>query len=167
MHASKICIRSQIKIIGVNPYVLIGAKEVSRLKKDWRKPMPVRFWTDGMPWRVNLMPVGDGTFRLYLNGEIRKATNLTVGNILTAEVQFDAEYRNGPMHPMPLWFRKKLNKSSLARRTWDQLSPSRQKEILRYFYRLKSDDARQRNMQRAVYVLSGGRGRFIGKSWNE
>ena len=71
-------IRSRMKIIGVNPYVLLGAKKASKLKEDWRGPMPVRFTINDdsdITWRVNLMPVGDGSFRLYLNGEIRKASD--------------------------------------------------------------------------------------------
>ena len=40
------------------------------------------------------------------------------------------------------------------------------KEILRYFSQLKSKEARTRNLQRALQVLSGGDGRFMGRSWN-
>jgi hypothetical protein len=100
---AKINIRSRIKIIGVNPFVLIDEKEASRLERDWRRPMPVRFCICGKPWRVNLMPVGDGCFRLYLNGEIRRASNLKVGAVLVADVEFYNQYGNGPIHP-PIWF---------------------------------------------------------------
>jgi uncharacterized protein YdeI (YjbR/CyaY-like superfamily) len=50
---------------------------------------------------------------------------------------------------------------------WNALSPSRKKEILRYFANLKSRDARERNIRRAVAVLSGSPERFMGRSWNE
>ena len=33
-----------------------------------------------VPARVNLMPVGDGTFYLYLNGPIRTASATAVGD---------------------------------------------------------------------------------------
>jgi len=142
----------------------------SQLKRNWRGPLPVRFLVSGKPstpWRINLMPVGNGTFYLYLNGEIRKASNLKVGDLLTVELQFDDEYKGGPLHPMPIWFGDELRRNPLAQQGWDHLTPSRQKEILRYFAGLKSVEAKQRNLRRVLHVLAGGRGRFMARSWNE
>jgi Bacteriocin-protection, YdeI or OmpD-Associated/Domain of unknown function (DUF1905) len=169
MHAPALHVRSRIDIIGVNPFVLLGAKEASQLKENWRGPMPVRFKINGKEdesWRVNLMPVRDGTYRLYLNGDVRKESGVDVGGMLTLEVEFDDEYRRGPMHPMPTWFGDELQRNPAAMRAWDHLSPSRQKEILRYFAGLKSAEAKQRNLRRALYVLAGGKGRFMARSWN-
>jgi hypothetical protein len=163
-------IRSRIDIIGVNPYVIVDVGEASQLRKDWRGPMPVRFWVNRRPdmtWRINLMPVGDGRFRLYLNGDIRRESKLKVGDVPVIEARFDEEYRGGPLHPMPAWFNEALSRDVEAKRGWDRLVPSRQKEILRYFARLKSPEAEQRNLQRALHVLAGGRGRFMGRSWNK
>ena len=36
-----------------------------------------------------------------------------------------------------------------------------------YFGRLKSPEARGRNLERALYVLSGNRGRFMARAWNQ
>ncbi|WP_416305931.1 hypothetical protein [Neptunicella sp. SCSIO 80796] len=47
------------------------------------------------------------------------------------------------------------------------LTPSLQKEILRYFAGLKSDAAKQRNCQKAISVLSGNPGRFLARDWNQ
>jgi hypothetical protein len=163
-------IRERVEIIGVNPHVMVSAREASQLKRNWRGPIPVRFRVKGRStrtWRINLMPVGDGRFRLYLNGNIRKESNLRVGDTVGIEVQFDEVYRNGPLHPVPVWFADELSRNPLARRGWDQLAPSRQKEILRYFAQLKSPEAKRRNAQRAVHVLEGGPGRFMARSWNE
>ena len=52
-----------------------------------------------------------------------------------------------------------------AKTNWLALTPSRKKEILRYFSRLKSPAARGRNLARAVHVLSGAAGRFMGRTW--
>jgi hypothetical protein len=90
---------------------------------------------------------------LYLHGYVRKASGTQVGDRVDAEVSFDSAYRNGPMHPMPAWFRAPLHKQPKARAAWDALIPSRQKEILRYFSWLKSPEARARNLQRALHVL--------------
>lgn len=162
--------RSVIQIQKINPYVLVSAKRAARIRKDWRKPLPVRVRVNGKPekpWRINMMPVGDGTFYLYLHATVRKASKTKVGDTVSVELEFDDGYRSGPAHPMPSWFRDALDRNRSARQAWDQLIPSRQKEILRYFSWLKSTDARIRNARRAFHVLSGGKGRFMGRSWNE
>ena len=131
--------------------------------------MPVRVQINRkpeVPWRINLMPRGDGSFYLYLAGIVRKASNTDVGDLVSVSVEFDSEYKGGPMHPMPRWFSARLNVNPLAKVGWQQLPPSRQKEILRYFAGLKSREARARNGDRAVRVLAGGRGRFMAREWN-
>lgn len=167
---SRLSFRAVIEITGVNPYVLVSARRAARLRPGWRKPLPVRVRVNGRPeepWRINLMPVGDGSFRLYLHGDVRRASGTQVGDTVAVELEFDDDYRSGPAHPMPAWFRDALAGNRRARRAWDELIPSRQKEILRYFSRLKSPGAQMRNAQRALHALSGGKGRFMGRSWNE
>jgi uncharacterized protein YdeI (YjbR/CyaY-like superfamily) len=82
------------------------------------------------------------------------------------EVRFDAKYRGGPMHPMPAWFRTALANNPIAKENWDALIPSRKKEVLRYFASLKSLEARERNLARALQALSGGQARFMARSWS-
>ena len=110
--------RALIKIHGVNPYVLVSAKRASELKPGWRKPLPVLVQIDGKPKepsRINMMPIGDGSFRLYLNGVIRKASGTGVGNRVDVEVRFDSKYKSGPSNPLPAWFRAALEKDPVAR----------------------------------------------------
>ncbi len=157
-----------MKMHGVNPYVLIHAARAPKLKRGWRKPMPVVVRINGKPenpWRINMMPIGDGSFRLYLHGEVRKASNTRVGDLVRVEVRFDEDYKSGPNHAMPVWFRTALAKNPLAKKNWDTLIPSRRKEILRYFCQLKSAPACARNLDRALHVLSGKPGRFMARSW--
>jgi hypothetical protein len=169
MPAARLRFRAPIEINKINPYVLVRADQVARLKSNWRRPMPVRVQVNGkpeLPWRINLMPVGDGNFFLYLHGQVRKASGTSVGDVVRLTVEFDHEYKGGPADPMPSWFGNELNRNPDAQKGWDNLPPSRQKEILRYFARLKSPQARQRNAQRALHVLAGGKARFMARSWN-
>jgi len=167
---SSVRFRSVIELNNINPYVLVSARIVARIRKDWRKPLPVRARLNGKPkdpWRINLMPIGGGSFYLYLHGDLRKGSGAKVGDSVTVELEFDDEYRSGPAHPVPSWFRDALNRNRSAKRVWSELIPSRKKEILRYFSWLKSPEARARNVQRAIHVLAGGKGRFMGRSWND
>jgi hypothetical protein len=146
----------------------MSAVRAARLREAWRKPMPVLVRINGKPrqsWRINMMPAGDGSFYLYLHGEIRKASDTRVGDRVDVEVRFDAAYRGGPMHPMPSRFRSALAKNRKAKKAWEALIPSRKKEILRYFAGLKSMEARDRNLKRAMHVLSGKGGRFMARAW--
>jgi hypothetical protein len=147
-----------IKIRDINPFILVSPSRANAVKQGWRKPLPVLLRINGKPenaWRVNMMPVGDGSFYLYLHGGIRKASGTVVGDRVRVEIAFDASYRNGPQHPMPRWFMKALAGNPQAKKNWTALIPSRKKEILRYFSRLNSMDARARNLAKALHVLSG------------
>lgn len=161
--------RGPIEIRGINPYVLVSAERATLLKAGWRRPMPVLVTVNGqpdLPWRINLMPVGDCSFYLYLHGQVRGVSGTAVGDEVDVEIAFDEHYRGGPAGPVPAWFAEELERNAAARRGLENLSPSRQKEIVRYLAKLKSPDAQQRNIALALHVLGGGKGRFLARSWN-
>jgi hypothetical protein len=157
-----------IKIRGINPFIFVSALRANTIKPGWRRPLPVLVRINGKPakaWRINMMPAGDGSFYLYLHGDVRKASGTAVGDRVRAEIDFDPSYRNGPQHPMPSWFKQALSENPYAIKNWQALTPSRRKEILRYFSRLNSPEARVRNLARALHMLSGATGRFMGRAW--
>ena len=160
--------RSVIQIRGINPYIYVDAKLAGRLKANWRKPLPVLIRINGQPdqpWRINMMPTGDGSFYLYLHESVRKASGTKVGDSVAVQISFDPAYRNGPAHPAPRWFTAALKENPAASSAWKALIPSRKKEVLRYFAALKSPEARARNLQRAIAALSGGEVRFMARTW--
>jgi hypothetical protein len=158
-----------MEILGVNPYVRVSAARARKLKPGWRRPLPVLVRINGAPkaapWRINMMPIGDGDFYLYLHGNVRKASKTKVGDRVRVEVALDTAYRNGPLHPMPPWFRAGLAQDARAKAGWSALIRSRQKELLRYFAGLKSVEARARNLTKALHVLAGKGGRFMARDW--
>jgi len=170
---TSISFTSVIKLRGINPFILVSAFRASTIKAGWRKPLPVLLRIHGEPagkpapksWRTNMMPAGDGSFYLYLHGDIRKASGTAVGDRVGVEIEFDPRYRNGPQHPMPPEFKQVLRGNPHATKHWKALTPSRKKEILRYFSRLNSPEARARNLARALHVLSGEPARFMGRAW--
>ncbi len=165
---AKLTFTGTIQIRGINPYVLVSKAQATQLQPDWRKPMPVLVQINGQPkepWHINMMPVGNGEFYLYLHEIVRKASGTKVGDRVTVTLKFDNSYKNGPIHPMPTWFQAQLAANAVAGQNWQKLSPSRQKEILRNFATLKSEDARMKNMKQAMQVLSGVEARFMGRAW--
>jgi Domain of unknown function (DUF1905)/Bacteriocin-protection, YdeI or OmpD-Associated len=162
--------KAVIEIRDGNPYVLVSAEQAGKLKPNWKRPLPVIAQINDKPdepWHINMMPAGDGSFYLYLDGDVRKASDTKVGDKVTVDVAFDPEYKGGPMHPMPKWFKDALAKNAVAKKNWEALIPSRQKEILRYFSWLKTQEAIDRNLEQAMYVLSGKPARFMARSWKD
>ena len=158
-----------IRIHNANPYILISAARAQSLRPGWRKPMPVTVRINGMPekaWPINMMPIGDGSFYLYLHGHVRKSSRTQVGDRVRVEVAFDADYKTGPQ-PMPSWFKKALRAAPQAHKAYAALAPSRQKELVRYLARLVSQEAKDRNLALALEVLSGKTGRFMARSWKD
>lgn len=149
----------------------VSARRAGELRKNWRKPMPVCVRINGnpagKPWRINMMPTGNGGFYLYLHNSVRAASGTRVGDHVEVQLDFDRTYRKGPLHPMPRWFSAALSTHPRAKQNWSRLPPSRRKEILRYFAGLKSEAARRRNLTRAMAVLSGTHGRFMARSWSD
>lgn len=161
--------RAPVLLVGVNPYVVVGAARVTRLRPGWRRPLPVLVRVNAgpaAPWRTNLMPVGDGSFRLYLHGAMRRAASADVGDTVTVELDVDREYHSSPAHTAPDWFEAALRDDPLARGHWEALAPSRRKEVVRYLGSLTTRAAQERNLRLALHVLRGGDGRFVGRAWS-
>lgn len=157
-----------IRIRGINPFILVSAARANAIKPGWRRPLPVLVRINDKPenaWRINMMPAGGGSFYLYLHGDVRNASGTEVGDRVYVEIDFDESYRGGPQHSMPRWFREALAGNPQAMKNWKALIPSRKKEILRYFSRLNSMEARARNLDKALHVLSGETGRFMARTW--
>jgi hypothetical protein len=159
-----------IEIVGVNPYVLVSAAQVAVLRPEWRRPMPVLVKVNGAPtapWRTSMMPNGRGDFLLYLHGKMRDVSSTKVGDVVTIDLAFDETYRNGPQHPVPELLQAALDRDETIAHNWARLTPSRQKEILRYFAALKTQEANVRNVERMARILGGEAGRFMGRDWRD
>jgi hypothetical protein len=160
--------KADILINGVNPYVMINSEQASLLKENWRRPMPVFVKVNNKPddgWRINMMPVGDGRFYLYLDGNARKASQSKVGDTVNVTVEFDALYRSGPVHAIPQLLQDALDRDSDIQARWEKLSPSRQKEVLRYLDKIKSEEIKIKNTERMINILLGNADHFMGRDW--
>lgn len=112
-----------------------------------------------------MMPVGDGSFYLYLDNRIRKPTGTVVGDEIIVTLGFDLGYRAGPAHDMPDDLAAALHSNIAAAANWEKLPPSRKKEALRYLDRLQSPSARRSNLHRLLNVLEGNEGRYLARQW--
>ena len=152
---------AKIQIIGVNPYVLLPTTLLKYifLKSGRDKgAIPIKLKIGKECFVQNLVKYS-GKWRLYLNTPMRKAAAKDVGDMIDVQIDFDAKPRTTPIHPKLL---KAFQENREAKKAFDQLSASRQKEILKYINFLKSEESVDKNIQRAITHLTGSEP-FIGK----
>jgi Bacteriocin-protection, YdeI or OmpD-Associated/Domain of unknown function (DUF1905) len=152
--------KATIKIIGVNPYVLLPKGVLNHIFKESGKDhgkIPVKLKIEGHDFIQTLIKYS-GHWRLYLNTPMRKAAQKKVGESANFSIGYDPAPR---IILMPEKFKQALRKNRIAKKTFDNLSPSRQKEITRYIANLKSEESVLRNIARAIGFLLG-KERFIG-----
>lgn len=101
-----------------------------------------------------------GKWRLYLNTPMRKTAGKDVGDVIQINIEYDGEKRTTPMHEKFEWA---LNKNKKAKDCFNNLAPSKQKEILRYLNNLKTEESITKNIKRAINFLEE-KENFIGRS---
>jgi hypothetical protein len=140
--------------IGINPYVQVPDDILLKLQQAAKKekgPIPVKGTLQGKPFLANVVRYR-GVWRLYLNTPMRQAANVDVGDQVTVGLQFDNTPRTVPA---PREFELALSKNKQAKETFEQLVPSRQKEILRYLNSLKQPETLERNIEKVIGFLQG------------
>lgn len=153
--------KATIDIIGINPFVFLPDTVLLYVFKQAQKdkgPIPVRGTIDGHTFIQTLVKYS-GHWRLYINMAMVKAANKKVGDTIVLQIEFDPEERIIPVHPKLL---QALKQNKKAKQVFDALRPSLQKEIIRYISYLKSEEAINKNVTRAIQFLLG-KARFVGR----
>jgi len=153
--------KAKIDIIGVNPFVLLPISVLTNLFKHAKKdkgPIPVRGTIDGHNYIQTLVKYS-GEWRLYINTPMLKVSKKKVGDTITLQIEFDPIERTIPIHPK---LEAALKNNKEAKQIFDSLSPSRQKEIIRYISFLKTETSVDRNVTNAILFLTG-KTRFAGR----
>jgi len=152
---------AKIHIIGINPYVLLPQvvlKYIFQKSEKDKGAIPVQLKIGGKNFIQTLVKYS-GKWRLYLNGPMRKAAGKDVGDTIEIQIDLDIKPRTTPIHPK---LKKAFKENPTAKKIFEKLSPSRQKEILRYINFLKSEESVDKNIKRAISHLEGNQS-FVGK----
>jgi hypothetical protein len=141
--------RSKIKIVGVNPYIDLGSAQNKLITQ--KSFVPVIAKLNKHAFKANLVPLGKGKFRLYLHGIIRKKANVDVGDSVSISLKEDLKPR---IEKIPESLLVELKNDPIMKNTWENLAPSRQKEISHYLNNLKTEESMKRNIEKVVRMLT-------------
>lgn len=153
--------QAAIQIIGINPYVQVPETILTEIFIQAGKNkghIPVAGTINNLSYKQTLLKYS-GLWRLYINTLMLKNSPNRIGEIIEVTIEFDPSDRTIKPHPKLI---DALNNNLDAKSKFDSLIPSRQKEMLRYISSLKTEDSRDRNIEKAINFLLG-KGPFIGK----
>ena len=148
----KFSFKAKIYKVGINPCVKVPLHITAKLKAT-KGYIPVKGKIENHFFQQTLCPVKDKGYRLYVNGPMLKGADVKVGQTANFIIEQDTLERN-KNYPMPKQFKKKLEEHDLLK-MFQQLTPSRQKEINRYLNNLKTDEALAKNIDKMINVLKG------------
>lgn len=153
--------RATLDIIGVNPFVFVPdeiLEEIFRRANKTKGYIPIYGELYGKAYKQTLVKFC-GAWRLYVNTTMLKNSPKHVGELVEITLDYDPESRD--ITP-PDNFVKALANNKEAKLIFDQLTASRKLEIVRYLAKLKSEEALEKNIVRAINFLLG-KERFIGR----
>ncbi|MBS1647147.1 MAG: YdeI/OmpD-associated family protein [Bacteroidetes bacterium] len=150
-----------VDIIGINPFVFVPEPILTILFKQAGKEkghIPIKGTINEKKYIQTLVKYKDA-WRLYVNTAMLKNSPKRIGEKIEVTIKFDSADRTLTPHPK---FVKALNENKAAKKVFNELSPSRQKEIVRYISFLKSEESITNNITKAIGFLMG-KNRFVGR----
>jgi hypothetical protein len=153
--------KASLEIIGINPFVFVPERILNQIfiaaGKD-KGHIPVRGTVNSEPYIQTLLRY-KGEWRLYINTTMLKDSPKRIGETITVEIEYDPVERKIKPHPQLI---KALKENKQARKVFESLAPSMQKEIVRYISYLKTEKSVTANIQRCINFLMGN-GSFAGR----
>jgi len=153
--------KAKLEIIIGNPFVLIPLNILNNVFQQANKnkgAIPVRGTINEKKYQQTLIKYS-GDWRLYINMKMLKNSPRRIGEIIEVEIEFDPSDRTIEPHPKLV---KALEDNREAKDVFEKLSPSKQKEIVRYISNLKTEKSVDKNVNRAINFLLG-KERFVGR----
>lgn len=146
--------RATIHRQGPNPYVDVP-QAVSRAFATFARAGRISFEgaLERAPIRGMLIPVGGGRHRLFVNGGMRSAAGVAVGNTVSFALRPTRPETGRP----PADVATALGHMKGARAAFDALSPSHRRELLRYIDDARTPETRQRRIRSTVGHVLGER----------
>lgn len=145
---------AELEIVGINPFVQIPEEILKQLflvaGKD-KSPIPVKGTVNGKTYQQNLMKF-KGLWRLYINLMMLDKSPKRIGEVIEVEIEYDPSDRTIAVHPK---WTQALEENPEAKKVFDGMTKSQQKEIVRYLSFLKNEESVERNVAKWIDKLTG------------
>ena len=114
-----------------------------------KKP-PVKVTINGFTYRSTVAVMG-GDYMVGVNAENRVGAGVNGGDKIEVTIELDTEPRE---LELPIEFKKALDKNAKAKKAFEGLSYSRKQVHVLPIAGAKTDETRQRNINKAIDILS-------------
>lgn len=142
--------KAKIYKTGINWAVDVPEKITAKLEKT-KGYIRVKGTINHFEFKTNLVPIKDAPYRLFVNGIMMKGGKTGLGKIAVFEIEQNTT-RLEKEYPLPVQLRKALRETGLTKQ-FNQLTPSRIKDILRYLYYIKTEETLQKNIAKVIKQL--------------
>lgn len=113
-----------------------------------KKP-PVKVTINGFTYRSTVAVMG-GDYMVGVNAENRAGASVKGGDKIDVTIELDTEPRE---IELPIEFKRALDKNTRAKKAFESLSYSRKKVHVLPIANAKTDETRQRNINKALRIL--------------
>lgn len=117
-----------------------------------KKP-PIKITLNGYTYRSTVAVMG-GKFMVGVSADTRKAAGVKGGDKLIVDIEVDSEIREVIL---PADFQKALDENSKAKKFYETLSYSKQKNHVTIIDQAKTDETRQKRIEKAIDDLSANK----------
>ena len=153
--------KAKIELIGINPFVFVPNEILEEIFKQAginKGHIPIKGEINQVPYQQTLVKYS-GFWRLYVNLKMLKNSPQRIGEEVSLTIEFEPESRDIAPNKLLL---SALSANSEAKYVFDNLTISKQQEIIRYISRLKTEESIIKNVSRAINFLNG-KERFLGR----
>jgi hypothetical protein len=147
----KLNFEARIYKVGINPCVEVPLSLTQKMKPI-KGFIRIKGKINNHPFKQTLVPVKGAEYRLYVNGPMLKGSNLAAGDNARFIIEQDKTLLTKKEHPMVRLLKQELFENKLEN-TFEELTASRKKDILKYLNSLKTDEALKRNIDKVIVQL--------------
>jgi hypothetical protein len=137
--------------VGILRCVSVPEEICARLARGRKRSVAVVATVAGQSRRTTLVPAAGGSYRLFLDGAMRKAAGADAGDPVGISLRLDRASRE---MPVPHDFKTALAGVPEAQRYFAGGSTALRREVLRYIEQAKAAATRARRIANCVRVLS-------------
>jgi len=152
---------AKLELIGINPFVSVPIDILENIFSESGMKnghIPIKGEVNQIPYKQTLVKFR-GSWRLYINMKMLKNSPQRIGELIKLTIEFDRDDRNIEPHRLLV---SAFSENPEAKTVFENLSISKQQEIIRYIFCLKTEESVIKNVQRAINFLNG-KERFLGR----